>query len=133
MNSNPDPTLNYSVANVVANWWINIEDDEHPLYWVKVKSSLSAHVFNNKVYNWLIIYLEGQKYNSSYRISKLKELWNDLNFKSIQSIFRPDQLNSCCHFPKEVVEYFSKRLNNAKDNYQKHGEDEFYTDNYDPV
>ena len=73
MNSNPDPTLNYSVANVVANWWINIEDDEHPLYWVKVISSLSAHMFNNKVQNWLILYLEVQKRNSSKMLCKLKE------------------------------------------------------------
>ena len=72
MNYNPEPTLNYSVANVVANGWLNIEDDEHPLNWVKGKSSLFAHVFNNKVHNRLILYLEGQKRNSSNRISKLK-------------------------------------------------------------
>ena len=48
-NSNPDPTLKYSVTNVVANGWLNIEDDEHPLYWMKGRSSLSMHVINNKV------------------------------------------------------------------------------------
>ena len=49
--SNPEPTLDYFVANVVANEWMNIEDDEHPLYWVKVKSSLSELVFNKKIKN----------------------------------------------------------------------------------
>ena len=49
MNYNPETTLKYSVANVVANGQLNIEDDDHPLYWVKDKSSLSAHAFNNKV------------------------------------------------------------------------------------
>ena len=53
--------------------WINIEDGEHLLYCVKGRISLSAHVFNNKVQNWLIIYLEGQKRNLSHSISKLKE------------------------------------------------------------
>ena len=71
MNSNPDPTFKYSVSNIVANGWINIEDDEHPLYLVKGKSSLYAHVFDNKVHNRLILYLEGQKHNLSNRISKL--------------------------------------------------------------
>ena len=72
MNSNPDPTLKYSVANVVSNGYLNIEGYKHLLYWVKGKISLSLHVFNNKVYNWLILYLEGQKRNSGNRISKLK-------------------------------------------------------------
>ena len=72
MNSNPDPVLKYSVANDVANGWIIIEDDEHLLYWVKGKISLSAYVFNNKVQNWLIMYLEVQKWNSSNIISNLK-------------------------------------------------------------
>ena len=49
MNSNPDTTLNYFVSNVVANGWIKIEDDEHPLYWVKANINLYAHVFKNKV------------------------------------------------------------------------------------
>ena len=49
MDSNPDPTLKYSFVNAAANGWLNIEDDENPLYWVKGKSNLSAHVFNNKV------------------------------------------------------------------------------------
>ena len=78
------------------------------LYWVKGKGSLSAHVFNNKVHNQLILYLEGQKYNSSNRVSKLKEPWNDLNVKAIQSIFHHNQLHSSCHFPKEVAEYLFK-------------------------
>ena len=57
MNYNPEPTLKYSVANVVANGCLNIEDDEHPLYWLKGKSSLYAHVFNNNVQNQLTMYL----------------------------------------------------------------------------
>ena len=73
MNSNPEATLKYYVENVVANGWLIIEDDEHPLYWVKVISSLSAHMFNNKVQNWLILYLEVQKRNSSKMLCKLKE------------------------------------------------------------
>ena len=123
MNSNPEPTLKYSVANFVANGWLDIEDDEHPLYWVKGKASLSAHVFNNKVQNRLILYLEDQKRNSSNRIRKSKEPWPALNFKVIQSIFQPNQLHSCCHLLKEVVEYFSKQLKNVKDKYQRYGED----------
>ena len=72
INFNPDPKLKYYVAYVIANGWLNIEDDEHPLHWMKVKISLSAHVFNNKVQIFFIIYLQGQKRNSSNRISKLK-------------------------------------------------------------
>ena len=132
MNSNPEPTLKYYVSNVVDNGWINIEDDEHLLYWVKGKSSLYVHVFNNKVHNLLILYLEGQKRNSSNSISKLKELWTALNLKEIQSIFHPDQLHSHCHFPKQVANYFSKRLNNMKDKDQKNVEYEFYSNKYDP-
>ena len=78
------------------------------------------------------MYLEGQKLNSSNRISKLKEAWTVINFKAIWSIFHPNQLHSSCHFPIEVVEYFSKRPNNVKDNYQKYGEDDLYTNNYEP-
>ena len=100
---------------------------------VKGKSSLSAHVFNNKVQNRFIQCLEGQKWILSNRIIKLKEPWNALNLKVIQSIILLNQLHGCCHFPKEVAEYFSKWLNNVKDKYQKHGEDEFYTNNYEPV
>ena len=83
MNSSPGPTLKYYVANVVANGWINIEYYEHLLYWVRSKSSLSVHVFNNKVHNRLILYLEGHKRNLSNKISKLKELWTTLNLKVI--------------------------------------------------
>ena len=72
MNSNPEPMFKYSVANVVINGWLNIEDDVHPLYRLKVNISLSAHVFNNKVQNQLIIYLEGQKHDTSNKISNLK-------------------------------------------------------------
>ena len=100
MNSNPEPMLRYSIYNVVANGWLNIEDDENPLYWVKGKSSLSAHVFKNKVQNRLILYLEGHKQNLGNMISKLKEPRNGLNFKVIQSIFRPDQMHSSCHLLK---------------------------------
>ena len=64
--------MEYSIANVVANGWLNIEDDEHPLYWVNDKRSLSALVFNKKVQNQLIGYFQGQKRNLSKRIIKLK-------------------------------------------------------------
>ena len=101
--SKPDPTLKYSVANVVANGCLNIEDGEHPLYCMKGKSSLSLCVFNNKIQNWLILYLQGQKCNLSNRISKLKYPWTALNLKVIQSIFCPDYLHSCCRLPKEVA------------------------------
>ena len=80
----------------------------------------------------LILYLEGQRINPSNSISKLKEPRTALNLKAIQSIFHPDQLHSRCHFWREVAGEFSKRLNSVKDKCQKHGEDEFYTDNYDP-
>ena len=98
---------------------------------MKGKSSLYAHVFNNKVQNQLIFYLEGQKRNLSSRISNLKEPWTVLNLKVIQSIFHPNQMYSHCHFLKEVSEYFSKRLKKVKDKYHKCGEDEFHTNNYD--
>ena len=124
--------LNYSVSNFFANGWLNIEDDDYLLYWVKVKSSLSAHVFNNKVQNQLVLYLEGQKLNSSNRIFKLKDLWTALNFKMIQSIFDPNQLHSHCCFPRWVTELFSKRLNNVKDKYKNYGEYEFFANNYEP-
>ena len=90
------------------------------------------HVLNNKVQNQLILYLEGQKRNSSNRIIKLKEPWTVLNLKVIQSIFHPGQLHSRFRFLKEVAEYFSKRLKNVKYKYQNYGDDEFYTDNYEP-
>ena len=50
-------------------------------------------------------------------------------FKGNSVYFHTNQLHSRCHFPKEVAEYFSKRLNNVKDKYQKYGEYGFYTDN----
>ena len=75
MNYNPERMLKYSVANVVSNGWLNIEYEEHPIYWLKGRISLSAHVFNNKLQILLIQYLEGQKCNLSNKISKLKELW----------------------------------------------------------
>ena len=121
--------MKYSVVNVVDNGWLNIEDDDHPLYWVKVKSSLSLHVFNNKVHNRLILCSKGQKRNSSNSVSKLKETFTALNLKVVQSVFHPDQLNNNCNLPKDVKEYFSKTLNNVKDKYQNYGEDELYTDN----
>ena len=132
MNFKPDQTLKYSIDRVVDNGWINIEDDENPRYWVKGEIILSAHVFINKVHNLLILYLEGHKWNESNRLIKLKEPWTALNLKVIQSIFYSDQLHSYCHFPKEVAEYFSKRLNNVKYRYRKYGEYELYTDNYQP-
>ena len=75
LKSNPDPALEYSVFNVFANWWLNIEDDKHPLYWVKGKSSLSVIVFNRKLQNNLILYLQGQVsvHNLSSKIVNLKE------------------------------------------------------------
>ena len=81
---------------------------------MKGKIILSALMFNKKVQNQLILYLQGQKRNSSSRISKLKEPWTVLNLKVIQSIFHPNQIHSNCHFPKEAVEYFYKRLNDVK-------------------
>ena len=77
MNSKPKPTFKYSIANFVANGWLNIEYDDHPLYRVKDKSSLSAHAYKNKVHNWLILYLEGQKWSLSNMIGNLKELCTD--------------------------------------------------------
>ena len=59
MNFNPEPTLKYSVSKFFVNVWIKIEHYEHPLYWVKGKSSLYVYLFNNKVHNRLILYLEG--------------------------------------------------------------------------
>ena len=96
--------MDYSVTNVVANGWLNIEDDEHPLYWVQGKISLSTLLFKLKVQNMLVLYMQGQKRNWGSRISKLKEPWTVFNFKVIQSIFHPDQLHGRCHFPKEVAE-----------------------------
>ena len=49
LKSNPEPTLEYSVDNIVANGWLNIEYDEHPLYFLKGESSLSALLLNKKV------------------------------------------------------------------------------------
>ena len=96
--------MKYSVSKFVANEWIRIEDEDHPLYWVKGKRILSAHVFNNKLNNCLPLYLGGQKGNPSNRISNLKETWTDLNLKLIQSIFNSNQIHSCCHLTKEVAE-----------------------------
>ena len=62
-NYNPEPTLTHFVANGIANGWINVEDDDHMLYYMKAKRSVHAHVFNNKVQNWLILYLQDQKHN----------------------------------------------------------------------
>ena len=45
----PEPTLKYSVANVVTNGWLNIEDNEHMINQVKFKSSLSVLLFNRTV------------------------------------------------------------------------------------
>ena len=89
MNFNPDPILKYSAANVVANGWIHIEDDEHTLYWVKEKISVYRHVFSNKLLNRLILYLEVQKRKSSKRIGKLKEISTALDLKVIKSILIP--------------------------------------------
>ena len=65
--------LEYSIVNVVANGLLKIEGDEHPLYWVKGWSSLSALVFNKKAQNQLILYLQGQKQNLIRSIDKIKE------------------------------------------------------------
>ena len=104
MNYNSNPTFKYYVTNVFVKGCLNIEDDEHLLYSVKVRSSLSTHLFNNKLQNQLILYLKGQKWNSSNRISKLKEPWTALNLKAVQYILLPNQLYSCCQFLKEVAE-----------------------------
>ena len=121
--------MDYSVTNVVANGWLNIEDDEHLIYSVKGNSSLYVLVFNKKVQNQLIGYLQGQKLNLSSSISRLKGLWTE-NLKAIQPIFHPNQLHSCCHFPREVAEYLYKQLNNVKERFIKYGENDFYTKNY---
>ena len=91
---------------------------------MKGKRRFSKNLFNNKVHNWLILYLQSQKRNVSNRISNLKQPWTNINLKEIQSMFHPDQLHSRCRFPKEAVEYFSKRLKNVRDKYDKHGEDD---------
>ena len=57
MDSKPEPILEYLVANVVANGWLNIEDDDNLIYWVKGRISLSVLVFNKKAENQLIMYL----------------------------------------------------------------------------
>ena len=62
----------------------------------------------------------------------MKEPWTALNLKVIQSIFHPDQLHSRCYFPKEVADYLSEQLNNVRDKYEKHVDDEFYAINYGP-
>ena len=87
MNSNPDPTLEYFISNVVANGWLSIEDGEHLIYWLKDKISLSALVFRKKVHNQLILYLQVQKRNLSSRISKLKESWNFLIWRRFSIFF----------------------------------------------
>ena len=53
-----DPTFDYYVANVDANGWLNIKDDDHLLYWVNDKSIFYDPVFNNKIQNQLIMYLQ---------------------------------------------------------------------------
>ena len=85
----PEPTLEYSVANVVTNGWLKIEDDEHMLYWVKGKIILSALVFNKKVYNLWIMYLQGNiiTRNFSSKVVKSKEPWPEKHLKAIQFIF----------------------------------------------
>ena len=70
---NPDPTLDYFVANVITNVWLNIEDDENSLYWVKGKSCLSALMFDKKVHNQLILYSQG-KISTRNLISKIVKL-----------------------------------------------------------
>ena len=122
--------MEYSVANVVANGWLNIEYYGHPIYWVQDNISLSELVFNKKIHHHLIGCFQGQKRNSSSRISKLKEPCTEQNMKAIQYIFHPDKLHSRCHFPKKVAEYFSKRLNNLKEKIIKYGDNEFYTKTY---
>ena len=81
LKSNPEPTLEYSVANVVTNGWLNIEDDDYPLYWVKGNNSLSALTFNKKVQNQLIMYLQCQvsTRNLSSNIFNFKETWTEKN------------------------------------------------------
>ena len=113
---NPEPTLEYYVTNDVANGWINIEDDEHPLYCVKGKSSLYALVFNKKVQYQLILYLKCQvsTRNLSSNIVNLKELWNKQILKSIQFIFHPNLMYSRYHFLKEVEDYFTNRIISVK-------------------
>ena len=124
--------MEYSVANVVANGWPNIEDYDNPLYWVRCESSLSALGFNKKVNNQLVLYLQGQvsTHNLSIKIVKLKETWTENNFKDIQFIFNPDIMYISCHFPKEVADCFTKGISSVKEKYQKYGEHDLYTKNY---
>ena len=79
LKSNPEPALEYSVVNVVANGCLKIEDDENPLYWVKVKNSLYTLVFNKKINNQLIMYVQGEvsTSNLSINILKMKEPWTE--------------------------------------------------------
>ena len=58
-------------------------------------------------------------------------MWTDINLKVVKSIFHPLQLHSHFKLTKEVVEYFSKKLNNMKEKYQKYWQHEFYTNNYE--
>ena len=106
LKSNPEPTSEYYVSNVVSNYCLKIEDDEHPLYRVKGNSGLSVLVFNNKVQNLLILYLQGKvsTRNLGGNILKLKEPWTEKKLESIQFIFQPDLLYSNFHFPKEVAD-----------------------------
>ena len=53
--------------------------------------------------------------NLSINVVKLKEPWTEENLKAIKIIFHPNLLYSCCHFPKELVDYFTKRINSVKE------------------
>ena len=84
---------------------------------MKGNTSLSALVFNRKVKNRLILYLQGRfcTRNLSSKIVKLKESCTEQNLKAIQFNVHPDILYSRCHFLKEVVDYLTKRINSVKE------------------
>ena len=84
----------------------HIEDDSHPLYWLKFKIILSALLFNKKVDNHLILYFQVQvtTLNLSINILKLKELCTEQNLKAVQFIFHPYILYIHCHLSKELLD-----------------------------
>ena len=102
---------------------------------MKVRSSLSALVFNKKVQNKLILYLQGQvsTRNLSSNIVKLKEPWTEKHLKAIQIIFHLYLLYIYCQFPKDVLNYFTMSINSLQEKYQKYRDHEFYTKNYEAI
>ena len=69
-----------------------------------------------KIQNQLIRYLQVQvsTRNLIRNIMRLKEPWTEQNLKAIQFIYQLHLLYSLFHFPKEVVDYFTKCINSVK-------------------